>query len=265
MPLIKNNKQYCYVAGMRIDATTYEKASEKAFALLSEKKSSFICIANTHVATEAYKSSQYRSVINSADIVTPDGMPLLWCLRLFGAGFSERVCGPDLLFAICCKAEKRGVRVGFYGGRKAIRRLMVQKIKKQYPKLQVVYSYSPPFRDLSDEEEQKIINDIAAVGTQILFVGLGCPKQELWAGNHLGVIPCLMITVGAAFDYIAGTIRRAPKTVQIMGLEWMTRLAQNPRRLWKRYFLRNSLFIYLAVKEFVRIFFLGKNKKPTER
>lgn len=256
--MFEAGKRCCYIARMRIDATTYAKASDRAIELAREKKSAFFCISNTHVVTEAYKNTRYRNIINSAELVTPDGVPLVWCMRLFGIRQAERVCGPDLLLEICRKAQTQKIAVGFYGGKEAVRRLMVQKIKKQFPQIQINYSYSPPFWRLSESEDKKIGQDIIDSGIGILFVGLGCPKQELWAGAHLGALPCVMVTVGAAFDYIAGALKRAPKTAQIMGLEWLTRLIQNPHRLWQRYFLRNSLFIYLALKELFSVFFLGK-------
>ena len=155
MSLNKTDKKYCHIAGMRIDATTYADASDRAIGAAKERKSVFFCISNTHVVTEAYKNSRYRSIINSAEVVTPDGVPLVWCMRLFGIIAAERVCGPDLLFAICQKAQAQNIAVGFYGSKDTTRSLMVQKIKKQFPQLRVAYSYSPSFRVLTEAEDKR--------------------------------------------------------------------------------------------------------------
>ncbi len=238
-----------YIAGIRIDATTYAQATERITRLSQERRGGFICVGNTHIAVEAYRSDRFRSIINAADIVTSDGMPLVWSLKLFGVKDAQRVVGYGLMLSVLARAEALGIAVGFYGGKDAIRRLMVRKLKRQFPLLKVAYSYSPPFRPLSPQEDENIVKDIVASGARILFIGLGCPKQEFWADQHRQRLPCVMITVGAAFDYLAGTIKRAPRLIQNLGLEWFVRLMQNPRRLFPRYLVANPVFIYLVLNQ----------------
>jgi N-acetylglucosaminyldiphosphoundecaprenol N-acetyl-beta-D-mannosaminyltransferase len=245
----------CFIAGMRVDNTTYEESAKKIIELAAARKGSFICICNSHVTVEAYKNAHYKDVINSADIVTPDGMPLVWSLRIFGLKASQRVCGTDLLFRVCQIAQETGVSIGFYGSKKDILSRLVANVRELFPKLNIPYAYSPPFRTLTKKEDEDIINDIKASGVGVLFIGLGCPKQELWAGEHLGKIPAVMITVGAAFDFIAGTKKRAPLWMQRMGLEWFHRLVHNPRRLWRRYLVSNIFFIILAISELIKYYF----------
>jgi N-acetylglucosaminyldiphosphoundecaprenol N-acetyl-beta-D-mannosaminyltransferase len=242
-------KSSCFIAGMRIDATTYAQATERITQLSKDRHGGFICIGNTHIAVEAYRHDRFRRIINAADIVTSDGMPLVWSLKLFGVKEAQRVVGYGLMLSVLARAEALGIAVGFYGGKEAIRRLMVRKLKNRFPHLTVAYSYSPPFRPLNPQEDQRIVQDIIASGARILFIGLGCPKQELWAGQHRQSLPCVLITVGAAFDYLAGTLKRAPRFIQNLGLEWLVRLMQNPRRLLPRYLVANPVFIYLLLRQ----------------
>ncbi len=251
---LKNNL-CCYLSGMRIDSTTYKDAAERIIALSGKNTGSFICIANAHVVLEASRDSYFKDIVNSADIVTPDGMPLVWSLRIFGAKNAQRVTGPDLTLNLCQKAQELGIPVGFYGGTPDTLDLLVVNLREKYPSLNIVYTFSPPFRPLTSQEDQKVIEDIKNSEVKILFVGLGCPKQERWAGEHLNTITAVMVTIGAAFNYIAGTKKQAPGWMQKIGCEWLFRFIHEPRRLWKRYLVGNSVFIYILAKEYFQTIF----------
>ena len=191
----------------------------------------------------------FRNLINAADIVTPDGMPLVWMLRLKGCRNQQRVYGPTLMLHVLEMAAKENIPVGFYGGRPEVLEKLVEKMRAKFPGLNVAYAYSPPFRILSQQEDEEICQMIQKSGLRILFVGLGCPKQERWMAEHQGRIPAVMLGVGAAFDFHAGVISQAPLWIQNLGMEWAYRFLREPRRLWKRYLIQNPRFVVLALAD----------------
>ncbi|MCF7916923.1 MAG: WecB/TagA/CpsF family glycosyltransferase [Candidatus Omnitrophica bacterium] len=257
------NKSYCHIGGVRIDSTSYKDAISKILDLTQEEKGANIIIANAHLVYEARKN-KLKDIINSAELVTPDGLPLLWAQKLSEMKKGKKVSGPDLFPLLCKEAEKKKIPVGFYGAKEDILDKLIKKIKREFPNLDLRYSYSPPFRPLTDAEDQKVIRDINRSGAKILFVGLGCPKQEIWAGMHKHKINAVMVTVGAAFDFIAGSKKRAPKWMQKAGLEWLYRLITEPRRLWRRYLVGNSYFMYLLSKKIIKKIFSNKRKNKYE-
>ena len=234
------------ILGMRVDPTSYEEATEKVLAWAAAGESRYVCVANVHMVMEAHDDPSFRALVNAADLVTPDGMPLVWMLRKLGYPHQERVCGPELTSRVCAEAARRGVPVGFYGGHPEALEALVRNLGARFPGLRVVYAYSPPFRPLTPEEDEKVTEEINASGARILFVGLGCPKQEWWMAEHKGRVRAVMIGVGAAFDFHAGRVRQAPVWMQRAGLEWLFRLVQEPRRLWRRYLKHNPRFLLLA-------------------
>lgn len=238
-----------HILGMRVDPLTYKEAVDKIMQLAIAGSGGYVCIGNVHMVVEAYNDAEFREMVNAAKLVTPDGMPLVWGLRFRGMKNAKRVYGPYLTPVICEEAQKRGIPVGFYGGTEEVLRLMLKNLKTRFPSLDITYAYSPPFRALTEEEDKKIIKDIIESGARILFVGLGCPKQEKWMAEHRNKIPAVMLGVGAAFDFIAGKLKQAPRWMQAMGLEWLFRLIQEPKRLWKRYLVGNTIFIWLTLKE----------------
>jgi len=240
------------ILGTRVHPSNYADATGRILGWASRSESRYVCVANVHMLMEAHDDPTFRDVVNGADFVTSDGMPLVWLLRARGYKSAERVYGPDLTPAICSAAATAGIPVGFFGGEDSVRIAMVDRLRERFPTLDVVYSYSPPFRPLSAEEEAEIVNDINASGARILFVGLGCPKQERWMARHVGRVDAVMIGVGAAFDFIAGTKPKAPPALQRFGLEWLFRLACEPRRLWRRYLYHNPRFVVLAAAELIR-------------
>jgi N-acetylglucosaminyldiphosphoundecaprenol N-acetyl-beta-D-mannosaminyltransferase len=170
-------------------------------------------------------------------------MPLVWALRALGESSAQRIYGPDATVALLAAAEKAGVPVGFYGGSQAVLDALIGAVRLRHPNLPVAYAESPPFRALAPEEDQATVERIASSGARLLFVGLGCPKQERWVVEHLGKVPAVMFAVGAAFDFLAGSKLQAPRWMMRCGLEWVFRFATEPRRLAMRYLKHNPRFV----------------------
>jgi len=209
--------------------------------------SRIVFAANVHMLMEAHDSSAFKQIVNSADLVTPDGMPLVWMMRLKGQKDQQRVYGPTLMLHVLEAAVRENVPVGFYGSSPEILRSLLARMQARFPSLKVAYSFSPPFQELSQEEDAGIVERINASSVRILFVGLGCPKQEKWMAEHRGRVNAVMLGVGAAFDFHAGVKSQAPSWMQKMGLEWLFRFAVEPRRLWRRYLYHNPRFVFLAI------------------
>jgi N-acetylglucosaminyldiphosphoundecaprenol N-acetyl-beta-D-mannosaminyltransferase len=191
---------------------------------------------------EAYDSAEFREIMNSADLVTPDGMPLVWALRLLGARHATRVYGPDLMLHILEAAAREGLPVGFYGADPRTLGMLTENVRRRVPALRIAYAFSPPFCPLEREEDESIVREIEASGARILFVGLSTPKQERWMAAHRGRVDAVMLGVGAGFDFLAGTKPQAPRWMMRAGLEWLFRLLTEPRRLWRRYLRHNPRF-----------------------
>ncbi len=241
------------VLGMRVDAVDYESAVGTILRWARHRRSRFICAANVHMVMEAYDQADYRRMINSADLVTPDGMPLVWALKAQGIQNASRVYGPDLMRLLLGVAERQGLVVGLYGGSARALDRLLGMIQKGHPALRIGYACAPPYRTLTAEEDACVTEAIEKSGVQLLFVGLGCPKQERWIDNHRSAISIPMLGVGAAFDFIAGTKRHAPSWMQRVGLEWFFRLLIEPRRLWRRYAGNNPRFLFLVLLQLFRI------------
>jgi N-acetylglucosaminyldiphosphoundecaprenol N-acetyl-beta-D-mannosaminyltransferase len=194
---------------------------------------------------EGHDAPEYQRMVNGADLVTPDGVPLVWALKTLGIEGATRVYGPELTLRLLSVAARSGVPVGLYGGGSpgSLERLVLA-IQKRIPGIRIAYAYSPPFRPLTVEEDEEIVRNLIESGVRILFVGLGCPKQERWMHDHRGRVPSVMLGVGAAFDFVAGTKRQAPAMLQKMGLEWLFRFACEPRRLWRRYLVHNPRYLW---------------------
>jgi N-acetylglucosaminyldiphosphoundecaprenol N-acetyl-beta-D-mannosaminyltransferase len=237
------------VIGIRVDPTTYLASTRQAMEWAGVGESRYVCVANVHMLMEAYDSPEFRAIINHADLVVPDGMPLVWLLRLKGRRNQPRVYGPTLMLHILESAARNGVSVGFYGSMPEVMESLVGRMQARYENLNVAFSCSPPFNSMNPKEDQAIIEEINQSGAKILFIGLGCPKQEIWMSEHRGKVNVVMLGVGAAFDFHAGVKAQAPSLVQKVGLEWLFRLFAEPRRLWKRYLYHNPRFIGLAVAD----------------
>jgi N-acetylglucosaminyldiphosphoundecaprenol N-acetyl-beta-D-mannosaminyltransferase len=231
------------VLGTRVDPTTYAEATKRVIDWASNRESRYVCIANVHVVMEGYDSPAFREQVNAADLVTPDGMPLVWALRRTVNPRQTRVYGPDLMKSVIQAATKKNVAVGLLGGKPDVLDELEKRLLAQFPGIDIRYRFSPPFRPITPQEDNQIVDDINRSGAKILFVGLGCPRQEMWMAEHAGRVRAVMLGVGAAFDFHAGAIKQAPGWMQNLGLEWVFRLSREPKRLWRRYLYHNPRFV----------------------
>lgn len=251
MKTIIDDYQNTTILGMRVDPTSYQAVCESVKNWQAEGSSRYICVSNVHMTMEAFDNPGYQQIINQSDLVTPDGMPLVWMLRRLGYPDQERVYGPILTEKLLDMAAQEHIPVGFFGSTGEVVSQLVKTVRKSYPEIEIVYTYSPPFKEPTQEEDSAIVEQISNSGARILFVGLGCPKQEKWMNEHQGKILAVMLGVGAAFDFIAGIKPQAPLWIQKIGFEWLFRLVSEPRRLWKRYFYHNPRFLFFATKQLI--------------
>jgi N-acetylglucosaminyldiphosphoundecaprenol N-acetyl-beta-D-mannosaminyltransferase len=238
--------------GVNIAVSSYDKVVEACIAWARTGVSRSVLFANVHMLMEAHDKPAFRDKLNAADMVNPDGMPLVWALRLLGSRRAQRVYGPDATEALLTVAAKAGVPVGFYGGSESALQTLLSEVTRSYPAIDIAFSMSPPFRPLNTEEDEEIVRRISESGVRWLFVGLGCPKQEEWISAHLDRIPAVMLGVGAAFDFLAGSKPQAPRWMMRNGLEWAFRLCAEPRRLAGRYFKHNPRFVFLFLQQWLR-------------
>lgn len=253
------------ILGMRVDATSYEEASRRVLQWAHQGRSAYVCVSTVHMVMESFDSEAFRRVVNGGALVTPDGVPLVWALKAMGVRNPSRVYGPTLMPHVVERAAREDVPIGLYGGTPESLESFVRVLEARYPRVKVVCQIAPPFRPLTDEEDEAITQEIVDSGARILFVGIGCPKQEKWMAAHKGRIPAVMLGVGAAFDFLTGRVRQAPRWMQSMGLEWAFRLAMEPRRLWKRYAIHNPRFLYLFLLQLTNIRrFEGDGAEPLD-
>jgi len=237
------------VIGFPVTALSLDNHVSLIIEWAKQRLSRIACVANVHMLIEANSNSALASILRSADLVTPDGMPLVWTMRLTGVPAQERVAGMDLLLALCEQASREQVSIFFLGSEVGILKLMETRLKYEFPGLQIAGMESLPFRPLTQEEDDAIIQRINSSGAGITLVSLGCPKQELWIGEHKHKIRSVLIGVGGVFPVYAGIHKRAPGVIRAMGLEWLYRLIQEPRRLWGRYSKTIPPFLWLASKQ----------------
>lgn len=235
------------VLGAFIDALDWQQTQERIVTWASKHDSRYVCICNAHSVVTASRWEPFRSVINGADLATPDGAPVAWMLRRLGFEGQPRVSGPDLMWALCGRAEAAGLGVYFYGGAPGTLLALEHRLRETFPRLTIAGMESPPFRPATPQEDAASVARMNDSGAAIVFVSLGCPKQEEWMAAHRGRVRAVMIGVGAAFDFHAGVVSRAPRWMREHGLEWLHRLASEPRRLWRRYLVTNTLFIVGAL------------------
>ncbi len=237
------------VLGVHVAVSSYDELIQKSLPWARQRQSRALFFAAVHMVMESIQDPVALARLNDAGTIFPDGMPLVWALRMLGERRAQRVCGADATAALLAAAEEAGISAGFYGGSPAALDVLIGVVRLRHPNLNVAYVESPPFRALTAEEDTAIVERIAASGAQLLFVGLGCPKQEHWIIEHLGRVHALMFAVGAAFDFIAGSKRRAPRWMQRCGLEWVFRLAIEPRRLANRYLKHNPRFVLKFLRQ----------------
>jgi N-acetylglucosaminyldiphosphoundecaprenol N-acetyl-beta-D-mannosaminyltransferase len=237
------------VIGFPVTAVTFDKQIAILMEWAKSHLSKVVCIANVHMLIEGHRSQGFAQVLQGADLVTPDGMPLVWMLRLMGAIEQDRVAGLDVLMAACRAATDEKVSVFFLGSQSAILNRIRTRLQQDFPDLEIAGMEPLPFRPMTQAEDEAVIKQINQSGAGLVFVSLGCPKQEIWMANHRGQINAVMIGLGGAFPVYAGLHKRAPEIVRSLGFEWLYRLIQEPRRLWGRYSSTIPVFIWLAVKQ----------------
>jgi N-acetylglucosaminyldiphosphoundecaprenol N-acetyl-beta-D-mannosaminyltransferase len=254
----------CSVLGMRVDEFDYDGAVAKLRAWC-DGGSRYVCCSTVHMVMESYDSAGFQRYVNSADMVVSDGVPIVFVTRKLGLDRQVRVDAPTLTLKLCEMAAKAGIPIGFYGSSQVVIDDLVKAVKNRFPALNVAYSCSPPFRPLTKEEDEKIVADIASSGVRLLFVGLGCPKQEKWMFEHRGRVPATMLGVGWTFDVLSGHSQMAPRWIQDIAMEWLYRLVRNPRKLWRRHLIHNPRFVVLAALQLMglRQFPLGSGSART--
>lgn len=237
------------VLGTWIDALFWDDAIQQIIAWGAARKSRYICICNVHSVVTAMRDPAFKKAVNGADMTTSDGAPIAWALRQFGFKSQERINGPDLMWRYLREAEKDGQMIFFYGSTVDTLAKLHSSIVHEFPYLKITGMYAPAFRSIAWSVDQTEVEKINDSGANVVFVALGCPKQEKWMAAHSGQINAVMIGVGAAFDYHAGTVKRAPLWWQRNGLEWLYRLGSEPRRLMRRYMVTNLLFIFWFARQ----------------
>jgi len=227
-----------------------DAAIEKICSWVATHQSKYVCVRDVHGLMISAENPEMMRIHHAAGMVTPDGMPIVWAAQRRSRLKINRVCGTDLVDVLCNKGQSKGLRHYFYGGKPGIPEKMIGKLRSKYPDLCVAGYYSPPFHCLDTEEDAEVVRCINESGANIVWVGLCTPKQELWMRDHVNLIKgATLIGVGAAFDFHAGIVKRAPEWMQNSGLEWLHRLASEPRRLWRRYLIIAPLFVIKYVRE----------------
>jgi len=240
------------ILGMRVDAVTYQEATARIMAVAAAGGQGVVCAANVHMVMAAHADPALRAAINRSLLVTPDGMPLVGMLRGLGVRGASRVYGPTLMLEVCAAAAQQNVPIALYGGEESTVATLEAELTGRYPGLRIVHRCSPPFRPATPEEDQAQVDAITASGARLLFVALGCPKQERWMDQHRERLPLVQLGVGAAFAFHAGLVSQAPRWIQRLSLEWLYRLCMEPRRLWYRYASTIPSFIPRAALQVVR-------------
>jgi len=235
----------------RVLPVAVEEAGSVVAAWASEARGRAVCAANVHMVMEAWDDAGFSRALNGADLTVCDGRPVVWACLLEGVGGARQTRGSDLMDDVCRRAARRGLRVGLYGSAPDVLGTVRRRLLARHPGLQVSYCCAPPFRELSAAEDEAVMQAIADAGVQVLFVSLGCPKQERWMFAHRERMACVALGVGAAFDMVAGVVVVAPRWAQVLGLEWAFRLVAEPRRLWRRYALHNGRFVVLVAREWL--------------
>lgn len=246
---MKEQVEYCDILGTHINVLDIEKTKKYIYDNIEELRGEYICVSNVHTTVMAHDKLSYRRIQNEAVLRIPDGGPLSYVSRKWGYPQAQRVTGPDLMNELFREAGENKLRMYFYGSTEEILSELKLKVEGRYPDIIIAGVYSPPFRKLTPEEDEAVVKMINEAAPDIVWIGLGAPKQEIWMNAHKGTINGVMIGVGAGFDYFAERIKRAPLWMQRLNLEWLYRLCQEPKRLFKRYLITNTKFIFLVLKE----------------
>ncbi len=238
------------VIGCKINKLTMADALDNAIKRTRSGSGGYVCFTNVHACVMANKNNNFMSITNNSFLSLPDGKPVYWVGKLKGNNNIEQIPGPDFFPKLLATNASPPLKHYFYGGTQEVLNKLVRNVKTNYPNAQIVGTESPPFRKLSNEEIETSLNRIREAKPDFVWVGLGAPKQEIWMAKHWQALkPAVLFGVGAAFDFHAGTVQRAPRWAQRLGLEWLHRLLQEPGRLWKRYFYTNSMFVFYLLKD----------------
>jgi len=242
------------VLGIKVSAVNLSSAVDIADRWIAARNCGYICVTGVHGVMEAQRDSQFRGILNHTFLNVPDGMPLSWVGHLQGLSQMDRVFGPDFMAALCRLSVERGYRHFLYGGETGVADTLKQALERKFPGLRVVGTYTPPFRSLTEDEEQQLFTAIRESQPHIVWVGLGTPKQEKFMAHYAASLQVpLLIGVGAAFDYHTGRTRDCASWIKRAGLQWLHRLLQDPRRLWKRYLRNNPAFVWKITLQLLKL------------
>jgi N-acetylglucosaminyldiphosphoundecaprenol N-acetyl-beta-D-mannosaminyltransferase len=241
------------VLGVEVSAINMDDALDVIDGWITSGEHQYVCVTGVHGVMESQRDPALRRIHNAAGLVTPDGMPLVWLSRVHGQRRTTRVYGPDLMLALCERSIATGYRHFFYGGGEGVAERLVQRLERRFPGLTVAGVHTPPFRTLTEDERDETVQRINETKPDIVWVGLGTPKQEHWMAQHVQRLTAsALIGVGAAFDFHAGVKAQAPRWMQRNGLEWLFRLASEPRRLGRRYLVNNPTFVWMTLQQLLR-------------
>jgi N-acetylglucosaminyldiphosphoundecaprenol N-acetyl-beta-D-mannosaminyltransferase len=242
------------VCGVPLALTDYDRTLDWIDATVATGDRGYVCVAAVHTVVACDEDPALRDAVNGASFTVPDGQPLVWALKLLGHDLEDRVYGPELMERACERAARTGQRFYLYGGRNPGALVeLARSLRLRYPGLQIVGGHAPPFRELTDDEETAVAAEIDRCAADVVWVGIGVPKQEKWMARMRERLSApVLVGVGAAFDFHAGLVRQAPGWMQRMGLEWAFRLAQEPRRLWRRYLRYNPRFVVGFARQYAR-------------
>jgi len=241
------------ILGISLAITDYERTMDWMDATIVDGGQGYVCVAATHTVMACQEDPDLRDAVVKSDLTVPDGQPLVWAMNALGHNLTSRVYGPDLMARYCARSATTGTKMFLYGGRNqgALVQLTLN-LRRRHPGVQIVGGYSPPYRPLTDEEEDAILGEINRAGADVVWVGIGVPKQEKWMAQMRPRLDApVLIGVGAAFDFHAGLVPQAPAWMQSAGMEWVYRLAREPRRLWKRYLRYNPRFVTGFARQWV--------------
>lgn len=237
------------VIGTAVDVVDHEFALDRVQSWARVGQHRYVCFCNVHALVSAQWDPPLRAALDGADLVSPDGAPVAWMLRRLGHADQARVSGPDFFWRYCARAAASGESMFLLGSTPRTLERLERRLREHFPALRIAGMHSPPFRPLEPDEDRALVERINASGAATVWVSLGCPKQEIWMSAHRDAIGAVLLGVGAAFDFHAGTVPYAPAWMRRCGLEWLHRLLTEPRRLWKRYLVTNSLFIVLSTRQ----------------
>jgi N-acetylglucosaminyldiphosphoundecaprenol N-acetyl-beta-D-mannosaminyltransferase len=247
------------ILGVGVSVIDQELAARAVEGWVAARQPNYVCVATANALVECQFDKDFRRIHNEAGLVTPDGVPLVWIAKIMGYRTIKRVYGPDLMLNLCQRSLSSGLSHFFYGGRPGVAELLAEKLVGRFPGLLVAGTGAPPvypgttrYRPLEPEESASLICKINKSGADIVWVGLGTPHQERWIAQHKGVVNApVLIGVGAAFDFHTGLVKQAPRWMRNAGLEWSFRLLMEPRRLWRRYLVNNSIFVGLVLRQLI--------------